>query len=283
MIIGVSGKIGSGKDLVGNIIQHLTDNYTTDINLIAYNIEQNKSSTDNWKIVKFADKLKDCVCIILGCTREQLEDREFKEKALGEEWSYWDNKSLDVCKDTYKTFPKRMYLTEKEADKARDLYTLNRTSRSYKVKLTPRKLMQLVGTECGRNIIHPDVWVNATMVDYIKAESLDGNYPSKDIVFSRPNWVITDVRFPNEAQAITDRGGINIRIQRELDCEVCGLTKHERRGKLCNEITCPNGRPQHESETALDLYKFDYIINNDDTIEELIERVKEILLIEKII
>ena len=39
-----------------------------------------------FKNVKFADKLKDCVCILLGCTRSQLEDREFKESYLSSEW-----------------------------------------------------------------------------------------------------------------------------------------------------------------------------------------------------
>ena len=43
----------------------------------------------NWKIVKFADKLKDIVCLLIGCTRQQLECREFKEKELGEEWGVW--------------------------------------------------------------------------------------------------------------------------------------------------------------------------------------------------
>jgi hypothetical protein len=39
----------------------------------------------------------------------------------------------------------------------------------------------------------------------------------------------------------------------------------------------------HPSETSLDYYSFDWVIDNNGTIEELIERVKEILLIEKII
>jgi hypothetical protein len=37
---------------------------------------------------------------------------------------------------------------------------------SYKRTLTPRRMLQLLGTDCGRNIIHPNIWVNATMVDY---------------------------------------------------------------------------------------------------------------------
>ena len=41
---------------------------------------------------------------------------------------------------------------------------------------------------------------------------------------------------------------------------------------------------QHESETALDNYNdWEYIIENNDTIEDLIEKVKEILIKERII
>lgn len=54
------------------------------------------------------------------------------------------------------------------------------------------------------------------------------------------NWIITDVRFPNEAEAIKDRGGFIIRIDR------------------------PGVEPvnAHPSETALDNWDFDYRIAN---------------------
>jgi DNA-directed RNA polymerase subunit L len=39
----------------------------------------------------------------------------------------------------------------------------------------------------------------------------------------------------------------------------------------------------HPSETALDNANFDYVINNNGTIEELVEKVRDILVKEKII
>jgi hypothetical protein len=72
------------------------------------------------------------------------------------------------------------------------------------------------------------------------------------------NWIITDCRFLNEAQAIKDRNGIIIRIQRNQDLDDCKV--------------------KHISETALDLYKFDYIIDNNTSIDDLIIKVKEILI-----
>jgi hypothetical protein len=47
--------------------------------------------------------------------------------------------------------------------------------------------MQLIGTDCGRDIIHPNIWLNATMEKYVPGKS---------------NWVLTDTRFPNEGSGI---------------------------------------------------------------------------------
>ena len=42
------------------------------------------------------------------------------------------------------------------------------TSTIDKIKLTPRLILQLLGTDCGRDIIHPNIWVNSTMMAYDK-------------------------------------------------------------------------------------------------------------------
>jgi len=68
------------------------------------------------------------------------------------------------------------------------------------ISCSPRKLLQTLGTEWGRNMIHPEIWVMATMQ---KVES----YPEF-------NYCITDVRFANEAAAIKARGGVVWRVVR---------------------------------------------------------------------
>lgn len=96
MIISISGKISSGKDTVGKIIQYLTwrANNKTSYSIKEY-LEINKTTLDEccslspFKIKKFADKLKDIVCLLINCTKEQLEDAEFKNKELGEEWNLY--------------------------------------------------------------------------------------------------------------------------------------------------------------------------------------------------
>lgn len=266
MIIGIAGKAGSGKDLVGNIIQYLIackkyegmDCFKADYVNKCFNLEADYTNITEWKIKKFADKLKDIVCLLIGCTREQLEDREFKEKELGEEWYRYGLIREDSAKPIL--FPSNLENIECQLK-------LFKGSTLYMDKLTPRKLLQLLGTECGRNIIHPDIWVNALFSDY-KTYAETKNYTNstpKDNDY--PNWIITDTRFPNELEAIKKRNGIIIRINRGLI---------ERTGKMIQES-------EHISETALNNAEFDYVIENDSTIEELLNKVKKILIKEKII
>jgi hypothetical protein len=105
--------------------------------------------------------------------------------------------------------------------------------------MTVREFLQKLGTDALRDGLHSNVWVNALMADYD----------------SESNWIITDVRFPNEAKAIKDKGGIIIRIDRP-------------------GISAIN---DHPSETALDNWNFDYKIANVSDIISLKFNVKNIL------
>lgn len=282
MIIGVSGKINSGKDLVGKVIQYLTTENTEagkaigmhcTIQEYLLNSKDTHSCNDVFVIRKFADKLKDIVCLLLGCTREQLESHGFKEKELGEEWWYWKS-LLDGSLLPYKG----IHSFENESKE----FALNFEL----YKLTPRLLLQLLGTQCGRQIIHPNIWVNATMASYKKDLKEESNYDLGDVLtdikhlgkphppLEYPNWVITDTRFVNEADAIKQRGGIVIRVNRP--CKECGLVN-------THKMSCSKNIKEHESETGLDDYKFDYIIDNSEGIDYLIEQVRIILIREGII
>ena len=135
--------------------------------------------------------------------------------------------------------------------------------------LTPRKMLQLLGTEAGREIIHPNIWVNALMAEYqnnlqvIKSKAGENGFTKED----KHSWIITDVRFPNEAEAVKKAGGILIRINRP------STYKPEEAGKL-----------EHPSETSLDNYDgFNHSIYNDGTLVDLIGEVKRILIKENII
>lgn len=87
-----------------------------------------------------------------------------------------------------------------------------------------RAFLQRVGTDGGRDVLGPDVWVDAAMRDL----------PDGNVVF-------TDTRFPNEAAAIRAAGGHVIRITRP-------------------GVSAVNA---HVSEKALDGTHFDAVIYND--------------------
>ena len=70
-LIGISGKIGAGKDTVGVIIRKLS-------------IINNGA---DWDIRKFAGKLKTIASLLTGIPTEKFEDQEFKKALLGPEWS----------------------------------------------------------------------------------------------------------------------------------------------------------------------------------------------------
>lgn len=100
------------------------------------------------------------------------------------------------------------------------------------------ELQQYIGTELFRNQLHTDTWVMSLM----------NTINPKDLV------VISDVRFPNEADAIIERGGIVIR----LEGDPAKIRENSNR-----DLT-------HISETALDNYpRFHTVIHNIGTVDEL--------------
>ena len=314
MIIGISGKIGSGKDTVGKIIQYLIANNIEDIkqnegtfhpsseeDFTAF-LKCDGYSHSGWKIVKFADALKDIVCILTGCTREQLENIEFKNSVLPDEWNKW------IIEYDNKTTSRNHYTSIKEAkeylqrNKNRELH-----GTIVSIKYTYRDILQIIGTNLFRRLIHDNTWVNILMSKYIPEYKFnDGTKASiKNWHNTKlPNWIITDVRFPNEVKAIKDRGGITIRVERDstvyhkytdkdvieklssfgykltdIDFSEIAINEGFKYSKSLNLWSFDEEViPEHTSEQALNNAKFNYTIDNKDTIEELIVKVKEILI-----
>ena len=273
MLIAISGRKQSGKDLVGKIIQYLTGEST----VYPFDLNIDYSHKSNWEVKKFADKLKDIICILINCTREQLEDESFKNTELGEEWY------LYIVKNTYSNeILSPCFLTKEEArhwEQTQDWYedTGGYDTCVELIKPTPRFLLQFIGTNLFRNQLHPEIWVNSLMNEY--KSKLSSNYPVDDLDweprFIYPNWIITDCRFPNELEAVKKRGGITIRVNRP--CDICG-------GSGYHKMSCPVSKSgEHSSETALDNAEFDYEIHNNGTIPELIDKIRNILIENKLI
>lgn len=297
-LIGISGRLGSGKDTVGQIINYLVwknkiENGAPGSLNHTLSGFLNNTASNTYKVKKFADKLKDIVCMLIGCTRAQLEDRDFKEKELVEQWDkfqltiYNTSNYLDESGNVGYSYPReyniiledrdqyKLYLEKNDNFNKDEINIWKKTNQTDLVhetthrldviKMTPRLLLQLLGTEAGRGIIHNNIWVNSLMSEYVTSTFTP--FPEdieigEKIIPYYPSWVITDMRFPNELDAITKRGGISIRVER------------------LQEI---NDLNPHKSETALDNAQFDYKIINNGSIHDLVEEVKKILIKENII
>lgn len=232
MIIGLSGYAGSGKDAVAKIIQYINmkenpSNITLEEAVNDKDCEFIIDLQSGWEIRKFSYLLKKMASLLTGYDVDKFEDQEFKNTLLGKEWGTVSDNPLNAISPF------------------RDVEFIQ--------LMSVREFLQKLGTDAVRNGLHTNAWVNAAMVGYVP-RNLGWDANGSPVMVDR-NWIFTDCRFPNEAQAIKDRGGVIIRIDRS------GV-------KPVND---------HPSETALDDWDFDYKIYNASDLKSLSQTV-EILL-----
>jgi uncharacterized protein YegP (UPF0339 family) len=251
-LIGISGKIGSGKDTVARIIQYLSldpEVYGMTNGDIIADLEHNGyvARGSHYKVKKFAGKLKQIASLLTGIPVEKFEDQEFKKEYLGEEWNYY---TVSLIMNGQLIQQSGRFVKKEEAEAAvaimkESFGTLNIEYVIGEQRMTVRQLLQELGTEVMRKGLHENVWVNALMADY-RFPKLSQYNPS--------HWIVTDVRFPNEAQAIQDQSGLLLRIERP------GIPLSD-----------------HASETALDEYPFMHVIVNDGDLNDLINKVRKLM------
>lgn len=260
MIIGINGYAGSGKDTIGTIIQYLHCTNTGDITLDELLADPKHhewwmEDQSGWEVKKWAGKLKVIASMLTGIPLEKFEDQEFKKTYLGPEWNYWTVSAIDNGK---LKFQQGRFVTKAEAESY--VGFMEQTYGTFRMEyvvgmqqMTVRQFLQELGTDACRQGLHTNTWVNALMADY-KPGPFYPEVPAKDHA-KLPNWIITDTRFPNEAQAIKDAGGIIIRVDRP------GV-------KAVNA---------HSSETGLDDWDFDYKIWNGSDLVALSFTIENIL------
>jgi hypothetical protein len=105
---------------------------------------------------------------------------------------------------------------------------------------SPRYLMQTLGTQWGRELVAPDLWVR------LARRVIEEARTSPEFGYS-PALVISDVRFPDEAALIRELGGWVVHVRR-LDAPPV---------------------VEHVSETALPFVAGDLVLDNNGTLHEL--------------
>lgn len=118
------------------------------------------------------------------------------------------------------------------------------------LNFTLRQLYQFFGTELIRNQIHNDFWI-ISVAKRIRKENAE-------------KIVISDTRFPNE----------KYKLQEYLPEAHVKTVNVVREVKVDDEYL---GFENHPSETSIDEIDFDYQIDNNGSIEELKEKVSEML------
>lgn len=184
MIIGISGKAGSGKDTAAKMLEVLYAN--PDISYEDFANRKYKNFADI-QVIHFADILKETVRALFGIGEWETNTQEGKKVTIS-----WIGKTV-------------------------------------------RELLQEVGQGL-RDAIDPNLWIKALF-----ANTEDWS-----------NYIIADVRYLNELEAIKERDGVLIRIDRN-----------------------GAGAGNHSSETALDDYNnWDIHIENNGSLESLFEAMR---------
>ena len=211
MIIGIAGHAGVGKDTVGHMLLNLTNPYIW-----------------SWEIKKFAAKLKEMAAILLGVDPIRFEDIEYKNSYLPSHWDYWTVKGESFISEN-------RFSSEKDAQMLVDYFGEGEVIYN---QMTVRELLQDLGTEAVRDVVHPNTWVNALLNDYEESQ----------------DWIITDVRFPNEVERIRELGGKIIFVD-------------DGKTRIIN----------HESERPLEPAYIDAAIKNYGTLQALQGQVEELI------
>lgn len=166
-----------------------------------------------WRRDSFAAPLKDAVATIFGWDRDLLEGRTAESRSWRECVDAWWSQRLGT-------------------------------------EVTPRRVLQLWGTEVVRNGYHNDMWVASLEHRLLKTAD---------------NIVITDCRFPNEIEAIQRSGGRVFRIQRGPDPAWVPIA--------LDYLDFPAGKPPadipHASEWSWMGSRLDATITNDGSISDL--------------
>lgn len=106
--------------------------------------------------------------------------------------------------------------------------------------VSPRKLMQTLGTEWGRQLIKQDIWLLMARAALLKRG---------------PGMIIADVRFENEAQWVRDQGGRILHVLRPKTKDV----------------------EAHASERPIAVLEVDLQIRNEGSLEDLQHVVRALL------
>lgn len=222
-IIAIAGYKNSGKDTSAEMLRYLLNSPKIFHKYCWFKLLK-KLYTKPYKIVSFAQPLKNTLAILLNINVAKFNDRDFKEHV------YIKLPELVITKSPKKT------ISEKRFEKCISNNDFSFIQTTY---LSVRQLLQVFGTEIMRNFLGDTLWINSTLK-------------------TSPPIIISDLRFKIEYEEIKNKNG------------------------LCIFINNPNTKPGHhasekEVSELVSNNKFDYIIDNKGSLEDLFNALKMLL------
>ncbi len=221
MIYGISGYKQSGKNTVALIWQLLTLYYTPEGQGV---ISKYKSDVD----------------YVFSCLNGEEPYQRYSH------YFFWEEKSFAKKLKMIVSLLTGCNIEALESEEFKNKTVPITWSNSKLGITTYRDMLQKIGTELFRENIHNRIWIDLLFEDY------------KESPFTR--WLITDVRFRDEANEVINRGGFIIKINRGTS-ESSHLSERDMEGYL----------------------NYKYIIDNNGTLYDLIGKVKNIMRAEHLI
>lgn len=252
-ILGVSGQTNSGKDTIADYL-------VADRGFVR---------------VALADPIKRFCHQVFGFSKEQLWGPSRHRNAVDHRFDKpeaWELAELQL--NLHGTqFCRHLLAKEDVAEAVKALshwfFWMQAQASLGKLEISPRVVLQLLGTEWGREAISENIWIDDLLrtaktllredgstrcVRYDPLFGVIGTHGSPTIL----GVVVSDVRFQNEFAAIRKEGGSIIRVVRpETDDEAAGI-----------------GIAGHASEaTSFDFAEFDFMVRNDSSVAALLKNV----------
>jgi hypothetical protein len=171
--------------------------------------------------VSFASKLKDVVAIVFGWDRELLEGRSAGSREWREQEDRWWAQRLNMP------------------------------------GLTPRRVLQAIGTDVFRRHWHDEIWLAAAEREMATLSA------------GRRGIVVTDCRFPNEFDMLRSMGARVVCMRRGAWPEwVSSL----REGRISpNDMASEPGAPAHSSDWLWATERDIAVVDNDGPPEALVQ------------
>lgn len=182
LLIGLHGDAGAGKDSVADFILEW--------------FHYNYGSSYNARRYSFAKPVYELAAVILGVTPEFLARRNGKET---NQWFHVTQSSLERARnvwnkyglDRYEDFAYVWPIFEDKYLNPQSCFNVGGDG-LYSLYISPRKMLQLIGTELGRELVSQSIWTDTLLFQ------LEQDVPDAAVV--------TDVRFDNEGVIIHDNG-----------------------------------------------------------------------------